>query len=227
MTFLQLTKMNYNAYLYATVIFLLTRYVIKHKAYPENWMFRKKLLETEETLYALRDINALFMNSITPLYISYRVFLFDIPDKYAPVNTMRMQLIFIMFSSTFTFVVNFMLTFVSYKKGCKCWFVIAPYLYLGLCWSAYLILPALNFIGSVVTLILTRGDSSQSYLKLWIITYMIFEVMIFVNYFFKLRKFYVKEIYAHLWLHEKMKSDDFEQNLLEYIGHDELKLTVQ
>lgn len=50
--------------------------------------------------------------------------------------------------------------------------------------------------------------------------------MMFIDYFLKLRKFYVKEIHAHLWLNDKMREEEFDQHLIDYIGSDERKASM-
>ena len=41
----------------------------------------------------------------------------------------------------------------------------------------------------------------------WIICYMIFEIMIVITYFTKFKKYYVKEIYAHIELQEELEKE--------------------
>jgi hypothetical protein len=84
----------------------------------------------------------------------------------------------------------FMLIFVSWKKGSKCWLKVAPKLYLMMVWTCYLGIP-IGIIGlSSYYIIAERHIMNQSANETWVICYCflcasrIFEFFFFINVVF-------------------------------------------
>ena len=90
----------------------------------------------------------------------------NVPEEYLPSALMNLNVIFICCSSSFQFLLDVCLIFVSYKKptfACfRChkldrrWRKFAPVIYIGCIRFAYIIVPIINICMCIVTLLETE-----------------------------------------------------------------------
>jgi hypothetical protein len=63
------------------------------------------------------------------------------PDKIYEISGVKVNLAVIFMVNIVTVIMMFMLIFVSWKKGSKCWQKIAPKMYIVMVWTCYLGIP--------------------------------------------------------------------------------------
>jgi hypothetical protein len=118
-------------------------------------------------------------------------------------------------SSAWTFGVNVVLVFISYKKGIKIWRETAPYIFLVVIWITYIVLPLVNLTCSIWAFGVSSQmeDKSGTYLLPWITTYGVFSFSTLITYFSKYKKLFVHDIKCHIRLKNVLTHHDFDEHI--------------
>jgi hypothetical protein len=138
-------------------------------------------------LFALRELNYMFINSFCPVFITGRLMTIKYPEPYVPDAVTSMCMDTILAFSILTMMTSFFLIFVSYKKGFRLWREMAPYLYICMICTCYLVQPILSLAASLSTYIYAKNNDTLDYCYLfpWLISYSVFSLGSFFTYFLK------------------------------------------
>jgi hypothetical protein len=136
-------------------IYLLLRFFIKHKLYPESWIKNQNFPPDEETLFAQRRLVWMLMNTIAPYAISRNLNQYEYPAPFTIPKSQHAQLQVMSATSLHSILIVFMIIFVDYKKGSKWFKAISPYVFLGSIWVKCIYFPIIN-IGYLVKTLKTE-----------------------------------------------------------------------
>ena len=206
----------YNGFLVSTCIFLLCRFFLRHKPSPEHWG-SGTMLETEESLIAFKELNYMVINGITPLVMTMTLEKEEFPDR-PPNETILLQFEFVAIMSKASFVITFFLVFIDYKSGINAWKVTAPYLYIVLTLTGFVILPLVNIGWSVYTIYVVDINAHGGYLMIFIAFYAVFCATLVMTYFTTYKARFLNEVLLYLQLKRAMKAPDFEEHKEDILG---------
>jgi hypothetical protein len=124
---------------------------------------------------ALKELNFLFINAITPLACSETLKLLSVPN-FIMSEEILMQLDCINYTAAISLVIYFLLVFVSYKEGFSFWKKVAPYIYLVLNLIVFILIPVINICWTFYTISKVELENNGSYLLIWIWFYTMFSI---------------------------------------------------
>ena len=115
-----------------------------------------------------------------------------------------MNLLVIFVVNIATVIMMFILIFVSWKKGSKCWKKVAPKLYLMMVWTCYILIP-IGIIGlSSYYFIADFERLKQSSNETWVVCYTFLCGSRIIEFFFLINKVFVHDAKVYLTVREMM-----------------------
>jgi hypothetical protein len=103
-----------------------------------------------------------------------------------------------------TVIMMFMLIFVSWKKGSKCWKKVAPKLYLMMVWTCYILIPIAIIVLAVYYFVSERAILHESANETWVVCYCFLCCSRICEFFFFINKVFVHDAKVYLMVREMM-----------------------
>lgn len=157
----------------SNIIFMSARAIFKHKILVDDTLDDRKKLPQIDTMIALQRVGNSWNNEALPFIISNFLWFFPASGRYTSDSILVIQQFAILICNYISVFSVFLMIFISWKKGCRLWVKIAPYLYYVLMINLYLVMPAANTLFATALILYPSINLKLSIFESWLVLYLV------------------------------------------------------